>query len=165
MHLALNLLKQKRSAKGGIKAKRKKAGWGFDYLLKVLSQWNAIALDTFGHGVPGRSFYSIIAGDLTDKLPTAPNLDMDKEFWRVVGRNLPAPLTALFLPSILLGLFVKIYLPTLKSTSNDQLPLSSATEYLVVAVSWLPAVWFVCGIIGVSIRWWFRSRRGGSDNS
>ena len=34
-HLALNLLKQERSAKGGIKAKRKKAGWGFDYLLKV----------------------------------------------------------------------------------------------------------------------------------
>ncbi|MCY4417382.1 MAG: ISAs1 family transposase [Chloroflexi bacterium] len=37
-HLALNLLKRERSAKFGIKAKRKKAGWGFDYLLKVLSQ-------------------------------------------------------------------------------------------------------------------------------
>ena len=37
-HLALNLLKQERSAKVGIKAKRKKAGWDFDYLLKVLSQ-------------------------------------------------------------------------------------------------------------------------------
>ena len=37
-HLALNLLKRERSAKVGIKAKRKKAGWDFDYLLKVLSQ-------------------------------------------------------------------------------------------------------------------------------
>ena len=37
-HLALNLLKQERSAKVGIKAKRKKAGWDFDYLTKVLSQ-------------------------------------------------------------------------------------------------------------------------------
>jgi hypothetical protein len=45
-HLALNLLKQERSAKVGIKAKRKKAGWDFDYLLKVLSQCNAIALAT-----------------------------------------------------------------------------------------------------------------------
>ena len=37
-HLALNLLKQERSAKVGIKDKRKKAGWDFDYLLKVLSK-------------------------------------------------------------------------------------------------------------------------------
>ena len=37
-HLALNLLKQERSAKVGIKAKRKKAGWDFHYLMKVLSQ-------------------------------------------------------------------------------------------------------------------------------
>ena len=37
-HLALNLLKQERSDKVGIKAKRKKAGWDFDYLLTVLSQ-------------------------------------------------------------------------------------------------------------------------------
>ena len=37
-HLALNLLKQERSAKVGIKAKRKKADWDFDYLFKVLSQ-------------------------------------------------------------------------------------------------------------------------------
>ena len=37
-HLALNLLKQERSAKVGIEAKRKKAGWNFDYLMKVLSQ-------------------------------------------------------------------------------------------------------------------------------
>ena len=37
-HLALNLLKQGRTTKVGIKAKRKKAGWDYDYLLKVLSQ-------------------------------------------------------------------------------------------------------------------------------
>ena len=37
-HLALNLLKQERSAKVGIKAKRKKAGWDFAYLTKVISQ-------------------------------------------------------------------------------------------------------------------------------
>ncbi len=36
-HLALNLLKQERTAKVGIKVKRKKAGWDFDYLIKVLS--------------------------------------------------------------------------------------------------------------------------------
>ena len=36
--LALNLLKHERSAKVGIKAKRKKAGWNFDYLMIVLSQ-------------------------------------------------------------------------------------------------------------------------------
>ena len=35
--LALNLLKQEESAKVGIKAKRKKAGWDYDYLLRVLS--------------------------------------------------------------------------------------------------------------------------------
>lgn len=37
-HLVLNLLKHERSAKVGIKAKRKKAGWDFDNLTKVLSQ-------------------------------------------------------------------------------------------------------------------------------
>ena len=36
-HWARNLLKQERTAKVGIKAKRKKADWDFDYLLKVLS--------------------------------------------------------------------------------------------------------------------------------
>ena len=35
-HLTLNLLKQERTAKVGSKAKRKKAGWDHDYLLKVL---------------------------------------------------------------------------------------------------------------------------------
>ena len=35
--LALNLLKQEQSARVGIKAKRKKAGWDYDYLLRVLS--------------------------------------------------------------------------------------------------------------------------------
>ena len=36
--LAPNLLKQERSAKVGVDAKRKKANWDFDYLLKVLFQ-------------------------------------------------------------------------------------------------------------------------------
>jgi predicted transposase YbfD/YdcC len=36
-HIALNLLKQENSAKGGIKAKRLQAGWNEDYLVKVLS--------------------------------------------------------------------------------------------------------------------------------
>jgi hypothetical protein len=35
--MAVNLLKQETSAKGGIKAKRLQAGWNEDYLLKVLS--------------------------------------------------------------------------------------------------------------------------------
>jgi predicted transposase YbfD/YdcC len=37
-HLALNLLKMEPSSKGGIKARRKRAGWDEAYLLKVLSQ-------------------------------------------------------------------------------------------------------------------------------
>lgn len=35
-HISLNLLKHERSLKIGIKAKRLKAGWDLDYLLKVL---------------------------------------------------------------------------------------------------------------------------------
>ena len=34
--MAVNMLKQETTAKVGIKAKRKKAGWDYDYLLKVL---------------------------------------------------------------------------------------------------------------------------------
>jgi predicted transposase YbfD/YdcC len=37
-HLAVNLLSQEKSAKGGTKAKRLKAGWDDQYLTKVLSQ-------------------------------------------------------------------------------------------------------------------------------
>jgi predicted transposase YbfD/YdcC len=37
-HIALNLLKQERTAKCGIKTKRLKAGWDHDYLLKLLTQ-------------------------------------------------------------------------------------------------------------------------------
>lgn len=36
-HIALNLLRQDPSAKGGIKAKRLQAGWDNDYLTRLLS--------------------------------------------------------------------------------------------------------------------------------
>ena len=47
-HIALNLLKQEKTAKGGIHAKQLQAAWKEDYLLKVLSssQLDAIALYT-----------------------------------------------------------------------------------------------------------------------
>ncbi len=43
-HMALNLLRQDRTSKTSIKAKRKLAGWDNDYLLSILSNQNAVAL-------------------------------------------------------------------------------------------------------------------------
>ena len=36
-HMALNLLRQDRTSKASIKARRKLAGWNNDYLLSILS--------------------------------------------------------------------------------------------------------------------------------
>ena len=36
-HMALNLLRQETTSKGGVKARRLRAGWDEDYLIKVLS--------------------------------------------------------------------------------------------------------------------------------
>jgi predicted transposase YbfD/YdcC len=39
-HIALNLLKQEKTAKGGIHAKQLQAAWNDDYLLKILAAGN-----------------------------------------------------------------------------------------------------------------------------
>ena len=44
-HIALNLLRQDRTAKLGIKAKRLKAGWDETYLRRILGQHQSIRCD------------------------------------------------------------------------------------------------------------------------
>lgn len=39
-HMAMNLLKQEKTAKGEIQAKRRQAGWNNDYLASVSSKVN-----------------------------------------------------------------------------------------------------------------------------
>ena len=39
-HIALNLLKQEKSVKMGLKSKRKKCGWDKEYLYLLLSKLN-----------------------------------------------------------------------------------------------------------------------------
>ena len=46
-HIALNLLKQERSAKVGIRNKRLEAAWDERYLLRVIAGYDAIALVLF----------------------------------------------------------------------------------------------------------------------
>ena len=46
-HMALNLLKQETTSKGGIKARRKRAGWDNVYLIKVLSQLRCDCPESF----------------------------------------------------------------------------------------------------------------------
>lgn len=40
----MSILRRETTAKGGIAAKHKQVGWNDGYLLKILSNWNAIAL-------------------------------------------------------------------------------------------------------------------------
>ena len=50
--MALNLLRREPTAKDGIAARRKQAGWNDGYLLKVLSNENVIALPKLRDAAP-----------------------------------------------------------------------------------------------------------------